>query len=317
MDDRVEQTDFKLGIVNLNPVGNQLLGARGNKLYRVLESNGSIEPVHTFADRINAIHVASSGLYVATDKDHKNPGTPCRLYKSTDGGASFTVVWENTNSSLLWWSITSDQFGNIYIGEYGPKSPGMSKTVWKSTNGGGSWDPVFTAPDREGLHIHRVAVDPYTNDVWVTTGDGKENRGIYRSKDSGKSWNRILDSQATSIAFTPEFVYLGEDHVKNGRVSRYDRNNGHYDEIFNASDYGNYGGSIYDLAVGTNGSLYIPTMKYPDDTHIASLWAGHDDEWKLLLRLKSEIGKGSGFKTITGPDPDGWLYVRGFKIKDR
>lgn len=65
--------------------------------------------------------------------------------------------------------------------------------VWKSDNGGGEWVPVFDfAP---GLSIGAIAVDPADpNTVYVGTGeanasgDSYPGSGIYKTTDSGNSW---------------------------------------------------------------------------------------------------------------------------------
>lgn len=102
----------------------------------------------------------------------------------------------------------------------------------------------------------------------------------------------MLDSQATGIAFTKEAIYWGEDR-RFSQVIRYGRATGSSKVILDASKRGNYGGSIYDLAVGRSGKIYVPTMKYPDQEHIASVWVGSNNQWQLSLQLASEHGKSS------------------------
>jgi photosystem II stability/assembly factor-like uncharacterized protein len=317
LDDRVIPVDYRLGIFSLDKSNGVAYGARGRELF-VIDDNGErINNVNRFEDRINAIHAFGNHIFVATDNDHWDPEAPCRIYRSTDGGGTFSLSLTLEASSALWWSIDSDSRGRVFVGEYGPREPGISKQVHRSDDGGQTWQVVFRAENNDGVHIHRVAVDPYTDDVWVTVGDGRDNRGVFRSRDGGDTWDRVIDSQATAIAFTRDAVYLGEDHDQEGRLSRFEREGERYREIFRAADFGNYGGSVYDIAAGSNGLVYVPTMKYADQDHIASLWAGRGDQWTPLLRLKSETGKGTGLSTIAGPDKDGWLYVTGFKIKDR
>ncbi|MFT5115738.1 MAG: photosystem II stability/assembly factor-like uncharacterized protein [Parasphingorhabdus sp.] len=316
LDDRVMPVDYKLGIFSLNPATKTVYGARGVELYRINENGDQITLVNRFSDKINAIHFASSGLYVATDNNHWEAEKPCRIYRSVDGGQSFKQIWTMQDSSVLWWSITSNSKGDVFLGEYGPRDIGISKRVWRSTNEGETWQVVFQADNNDRLHIHRVIVDPFTDDIWITVGDGSKNRGAFVSRDGADSWQRLLDTQATSIIFTSNAVYFGEDHRKYGRVSRYDRDSGQYEEVFQAADFGNYGGSVYDLGLGDGGNVYVPTMKYDNQDHIASLWTGRGDKWKLLLRLESHAGKATGLSTIAGPDSSGLMYVTGYKIRD-
>ncbi|HEX2251806.1 MAG TPA: glycosyl hydrolase [Thermoanaerobaculia bacterium] len=68
--------------------------------------------------------------------------------------------------------------------------------VWKTTNSGTTWESVF---DGQGSYsIGDVALDPSNPDtVWVGTGENVGGRhvgygdGVYRSRDGGKSWQRV------------------------------------------------------------------------------------------------------------------------------
>ena len=106
-------------------------------------------------------------------------------------------------------SISSDQ-DFLYIGEYGPKQPGLSKNVWRYNVSSGEWKVIFQAPVHSESHIHRVAVDPYTTNLWVTVGDTRKNRGVFMSKDQGVSWTQARDSQATGVAFSADRIYWGK-----------------------------------------------------------------------------------------------------------
>jgi photosystem II stability/assembly factor-like uncharacterized protein len=68
--------------------------------------------------------------------------------------------------------------------------------VWKTTNAGVTWTPVFDA--QSSYSIGCVALDPGNPDVvWVGTGENVSGRhvgwgdGVYRSRDAGRSWERV------------------------------------------------------------------------------------------------------------------------------
>lgn len=77
--------------------------------------------------------------------------------------------------------------------------------VWKSIDGGQRWQPIF---DRENVHsIGAIAVSPANpNVVWVGTGEGNVRnsvsvgRGIYRSLDAGRTWQRVGLENSERIA---------------------------------------------------------------------------------------------------------------------
>jgi photosystem II stability/assembly factor-like uncharacterized protein len=68
--------------------------------------------------------------------------------------------------------------------------------VWKTTNAGTTWTPVFD--DQSSYSIGEITLDPTNPDVvWVGTGENVSGRhvgwgdGVYRSRDAGRTWQRM------------------------------------------------------------------------------------------------------------------------------
>jgi photosystem II stability/assembly factor-like uncharacterized protein len=68
--------------------------------------------------------------------------------------------------------------------------------VWKTTNAGVTFEPVFD--DQPSYSIGEVTIDPTDPEVvWVGTGENVSGRhvgwgdGVYRSRDGGRSWQRM------------------------------------------------------------------------------------------------------------------------------
>ena len=312
----VEPLDDSSLALFANGLDNYVFTGKGATLLRLSNGGRTLEPLYTFEDPLAGIHTTATGLVlVATDRDHWDPATPCKVFISRDGTRSFELTKEINGGCSLWWSFSSAADGTLYLGEYGPKQKDMSKTVWRSRDAGISWESVFHVPLNDNAHVHRVAVDPYSGYVWVTVGDSSKNRGIFRSTDGGDTWQKMRASQATGVAFTEQGIYWGEDNKK-GEISFTRRQDGDTTNVLKLSNFGNYGGSVYDLAVGRSGRIYAPFMKYGDQTHIATLWSGTASEWRLLIRLASRPGQGVNVPTVAGPDRDGWLYISGYRIRD-
>lgn len=71
-----------------------------------------------------------------------------------------------------------------------------SGNVWKTSNSGITWQAIFD--DQSSYSIGDVAIDPSNpNTIWVGTGENVSGRhvawgdGVYKSLDSGKTWNNM------------------------------------------------------------------------------------------------------------------------------
>jgi len=310
----LQESAFRLGNLSLGGQGH-VYGSRGVALYRITDNATQIEPLFIFKNRISAIHEREDGLLiVATDDGRWQADKPCRIYRSRDGGRRFEQIKTIEGGTVLWWSLDSDQGGRLYLAEYGPQKQGMSKTLWRSEDDGDSWRVIFKAPDENKIHLHRIAVDPYTEDLWLTIGDGK-NRNMLHSTDHGDHWQQVDRIQATAVAFGPDAIYWGRDKKGKPGLLRYDRKGQRFETYFNPRKYGNYGGSVYDIVRLDSGDLIVPFMKYPDQDHVSSVWRVNAQGAKPILLLASESGKGVAIETIAGPDKDGWVYWTGYQLK--
>ncbi len=313
---QIETVGYSLQHFATDPKGN-VIGASASSLFRITEKDGRPQLVHRFGERINSVHVMNNGaIVVATDKDHWDPARPSLIYISTDEGRIFKLVKVINGGSALWWSIASDEAGRLFVGEYGPRENGHSKSVHMTADLGLTWSIVFSAPDNDKSHIHRVAVDPYTNDVWVTVGDGVRNRGAWRSRDSGATFTKVLDTQATAIAFTDEHIFFGEDRRQQPGITRLSRDTGKTRMVLDLAGDFDTAGSVYSLAFSASGALYASNMKYPNDDHTSSLWRWGPQGWVAIVNAPERPGGGAGFESIGGPDRFGYMYVRGYRIFD-
>lgn len=142
-------------------------------------------------------------------------GKPNLYYMGATGGGIWRTIdagnsWENISDGFFGGSIgavaVSEWDNNvIYVG-------GGEKTVrgnvssgsgmWKSVDAGANWESIGLPNSR---HISRIRIHPKNADlVYVAVmGDlfkSSEERGVYRSEDGGKSWERILFTNADAGA---------------------------------------------------------------------------------------------------------------------
>ena len=169
------------------------------------------------------------GRVVAVAGDPKDPMTfyfgACAggVWKTVDGG----VYWRCVSDG----SLTSATIGALAVAPSDPNViyAGTGETtiridvsygdgVYRSSDAGRSWQHVGL---RETRHIGRICVHPQDPDlVYVAAlGDAfgsNPERGVYRSKDGGRTWKKILDRGADAGAVdlsmdptNPRILYAG------------------------------------------------------------------------------------------------------------
>lgn len=78
-------------------------------------------------------------------------------------------------------------------------------------------------------HIHVIAKDPYTNDIYVGTGDNDEESGIFVSTNDGNSFTKILNGsqnyRALSFLFTKNYVYWNTDTHETQAIFQMEKQN--------------------------------------------------------------------------------------------
>jgi photosystem II stability/assembly factor-like uncharacterized protein len=150
------------------------------------------------------------------------PGKPNLYYFGSVGGG----VWRTTDGGQTWENISDGFFGGsigavavaesdnnvIYVG-------GGEKTVrgnvsygygiWKSLDAGKTWKNVGLNNSR---HVPRIRIHPNNPDLVYAAvlGDlfkSSEERGVYRSRDGGRTWEKILyanpDAGAVDLLMDP------------------------------------------------------------------------------------------------------------------
>lgn len=150
------------------------------------------------------------------------PGKPNLFYFGSTGGG----VWRTKDGGQSWSNISDGYFGGsigaVAVSTYDPNViyvGGGEKTVrgnvsygygmWKSLDAGKTWKQIGLKNSR---HISRIRIHPKNPDlVYVAVmGDlyqSGEERGVYRSKDGGNTWQKILfanaDAGAVDLVFDP------------------------------------------------------------------------------------------------------------------
>lgn len=157
-------------------------------------------------------------------------------------GATGGGVWKTTDGGQTWKPVSDGFFGGtvgavavapsdpavVYAGTgeetiRGNVSPGAG--MWKSTDAGKTWSHIGLD---DSQHIGRIRVHPANPDLVYVAAMGhafgpNEMRGVYRSKDGGKTWDRILfvnrDAGAVDLILdpsNPRIVYASTWRFRRG-----------------------------------------------------------------------------------------------------
>jgi len=190
------------------------------------------------------------------------PGDPNTFYFGAVGGG----VWKSTNAGTTWTPIFDAQrVASIGAIEVAPSEPrtlyvgtgetdlrsdiGLGDGIYKSIDAGATWRNIGL---RDTKQIGRILVHPQNpNLVFVAAlghayGPNSE-RGVYRSKDGGSTWERVLDRGpdvgAVDLAWdsaNPTTLYACVWRARRTPWSQYPPNGGPGSGLWRSTDSGDH-----------------------------------------------------------------------------
>ena len=179
-------------------------------------------------------------------------------FGSTGGG-----VWKTYDGGIYWQNVSDGHFqrasvGAIAVAQADPNViyVGMGEScirgnvshgdgVYRSTDAGKTWTHLGLADSR---HIARIRVDPTNPNVVYVAALGhahgpNEERGVFRSKDGGSTWERVLyrnrDTGASDLSMdshNPRILYASFWETRRG--PNYLNSGGPGSGLFKSSDGG-------------------------------------------------------------------------------
>jgi photosystem II stability/assembly factor-like uncharacterized protein len=129
------------------------------------------------------------------------------LYKTTDGGANWKKMGFENSERIASIVINPKNSDEIYVGVLGALwSDSEERGVYKTTDGGKTWNKVLYVGPSTGAAD--VIMDPKNPDILYASmwqfrrsgwgfESGGENSALYKSTDSGKTWNQIQENIPT------------------------------------------------------------------------------------------------------------------------
>ena len=188
------------------------------------------------------------------------PGRPDEFYFGHVNGG----VWKTTDAGRTWLPIFDDQpvasIGALAVAPSAPDviyvgsgestlrdSVGFGNGVYKSTDAGSTWTHLGLDDTQ---HIGKIAIDPKNPDVVFVAAIGhlyaaNPERGVFRSKDGGRTWQKVLYKDenvgAVDVVIDPtdsRVVYAGLWNTRRPPWFTYAPTNGPGGGIYKSTDGG-------------------------------------------------------------------------------
>lgn len=118
--------------------------------------------------------------------------------------------------------------GHIFFGEYFQNMEKVAVNVYGSKDGGRTWKVEYTFSEGNINHIHGLFLDPYTDRIWVLTGDRENECIIGWTDDEFKTLHEVLrggqEYRNCNLFFYKDFiVYATDSQYIENEIRRIDR----------------------------------------------------------------------------------------------
>jgi photosystem II stability/assembly factor-like uncharacterized protein len=119
------------------------------------------------------------------------------VWKSTNAGAAFKPIFDKYCQSIGAIAIDQKSPSTVYVGTGESNmrnSVSIGNGMYKTVDGGSNWERIGLDSTE---HIAKIVVDPTNSDIVYVAAPGalwgdSKHRGLYKSTDGGKTWNKIL-----------------------------------------------------------------------------------------------------------------------------
>ena len=208
------QTDPNLVWVGTGEANNRQSSSWGDGVYKSADGGRSWRNMGLRASkqvaRIIVDPVDFNVVYVASPGDLWGPGGERGVYKTTDGGLTWTRSLHGDDDTGATDLVMDPQNNKtLYAATYqrrrqqwGMNGGGAGSGIWKSTDAGQTWARIETGlpagpKGRIGLAIYRA-----NPNVLYAVAEIPDHNGVYRTDDAGASWRKMSDTNPRPMYFS-------------------------------------------------------------------------------------------------------------------
>ncbi len=170
------------------------------------------------------------------------------VWKSIDAGNTFKPVFDEYTQSIGAVRVDPSNPKTVWVGtgeSWTRNSVSVGTGIYKTTDAGDTWTQMGL---KDSERIARIAVDPKAPDTVYACATGRlwsasEERGVYKTTDGGKTWERVLhvdaDTGCSDLSLDPQepsVLYAGMWQFR--RYPDFFRSGGKGSALYKSSDAG-------------------------------------------------------------------------------
>jgi hypothetical protein len=181
--------------------------------------------------------------------------------------------------------------GAVFWGEYFDNAQRDEVHIYGSPDAGATWSIAYTFPKGTIRHVHNIVHDPWSDCLWILTGDYGDECRILRASCDLSRVEIVMqgNQQARAVAAVPteDALYFSSDTpLESNHIYRLDRQ-GKLSQIAQISS-----SSIYGCRVG--GRVFFSTMVEPSEVNrdrTVRVYGGEvalPDSWQPILAWQKD-----------------------------
>lgn len=180
--------------------------------------------------------------------------------------------------------------GTIYYGEYCYNPARKKMRVMQSQDHGQTWSVAYTFTDGKINHIHGLFTDPYSDKIWIATGDDDSACIFGYTEDGFKTFVPCFEGSQQYRICVPlfrehEIIYATDSQYEQNYIRVINRETGEVRSLQAIQ-----GSGIYSIQIGKK--MLVSTTVEPSNVNKdqnSHLWYSDDGtQWKEILSVKKD-----------------------------